>query len=156
MKKDFSTTRYQTVLNYTWFLSLILIVLLYLIGFQGADCSEVFDVCAQVNPCNNGECTNVIIGSDEEGTSQSYFTCTCLPGWEGRRCDSNVNECERIEPCANGGSCTDNDGSYICSCNNDWTGNVITIYLIKILFEYFAFGIFCLVLIPFQPSIIII
>jgi len=33
-----------------------------------------------------------------------------------------INEC-KSSPCKNGGTCTTSDGSYLCSCQDGWTGN---------------------------------
>ena len=92
------------------------------LGWQGAECSQQFDVCAIFKPCTNGSCSNILIGSEADGTVQPYFECECEEGWSGRQCEENVNECEQFAPCQNGAACSDNKGSYECFCSNDWTG----------------------------------
>ena len=93
-----------------------------LLGWQGVNCSDAFDVCTIFNPCEHGSCSNAVIGSQTDGTDQPYFECECEQGWTGRQCEENINECDQLAPCQNGAACKDNDGSYECICSNDWTG----------------------------------
>ena len=53
---------------------------------------------------------------------------------------ADINECYSMDPCNDNATCTDTLGSFICTCNNGFTGdgltcqsNVIRVLLIRIL-----------------------
>ena len=39
---------------------------------------------------------------------------------------SDINECDSIRPCHISATCTDTLGSFICTCNNGFTGDGVT------------------------------
>lgn len=91
-------------------------------GYWGKQCQS--DSCAGY--CENGG-TCTINNANEK-------SCQCLPTFFGMRCeDSNacqgdqcnadINQCDRVQ-CENGGTCHVSDGSAICSCPPQWSGQL--------------------------------
>lgn len=74
-------------------------------GSFGLNCAQT---CACV-PGNIKSCSNV------DGK------CDCKDGWEGTTCNLNINECTRNTfQCPDQSTCEDNDGSYVCNCNQGY------------------------------------
>ncbi|KAH7984134.1 hypothetical protein HPB52_017345 [Rhipicephalus sanguineus] len=75
-------------------------------GFQGVDCTDDVDECAQGFPCEHqGLCVN----------TPGSFRCNCTRGFAGPRCEVNINECDS-NPCQNEGTCLDERGGFRCVC----------------------------------------
>lgn len=43
----------------------------------------------------------------------------------------DVDECEEFQPCTNNGTCYNNDGSYVCDCQDGWLGQHCEIGTLK-------------------------
>ena len=80
-------------------------------GYKGQYCEEL-DAC-YVNPCQRGNCSDVIAGHGEA------FNCTCEAGFTGQLCDIDIDECKSLgngSICKNGAFCFDGINSYRCLC----------------------------------------
>lgn len=54
---------------------------------------------------------------------EAHYICRCTAGFHGANCKQDVNECNISPPvCKNGGSCTNEVGTYQCSCKPAYTG----------------------------------
>ncbi|CAF4818568.1 unnamed protein product, partial [Rotaria sp. Silwood1] len=71
------------------------------------------DACVP-NPCQNG-------GSCVFDEPTGAFRCYCPPGYTGRTCDIGSNPCAQ-NPCLNNGICMPSGTSYVCSCQNGFSG----------------------------------
>ena len=116
----------------------------FLIKIESISTLLVIQNCLE-DPCKNGAtCVN--------GTGGTPYNCTCANGWEGPNCDTskieiasglklylasefrNVNhlfsfytdldECTlQIDNCHDNSTCSDIDGSFMCTCNEGYTGD---------------------------------
>jgi hypothetical protein len=81
-------------------------------GYNGANCELDIDECSS-NPCIHGVC--------QDGLAE--YSCTCVVGYTGANCELDVDECLTD----NGNCdqiCTNERGSYTCSCDEGYTLNV--------------------------------
>jgi len=83
--------------------------------------------CGEFSQCVNMVLRDGTIIKDENGNE--LYKCQCAPGYfgNGLLC-SNKNECKNDDGtdtnvCGTGGVCTDNDGSYSCSCAANYMNN---------------------------------
>jgi len=84
------------------------------------DCDPTYYKGPELTP--NGPC---VMGTCED-VGPNAFVCTCVPGFTDARCDMNINECDPVlgdNDCHRFATCTDTTGSYICTCNEGFTGN---------------------------------
>ena len=49
-------------------------------------------------------------------------SCSCKPGWQGVTCSDDVNECQS-SPCGDHATCSNTEGSHLCSCDTGYTKN---------------------------------
>ena len=54
------------------------------------------------------------------------YVCTCKAGYTDTNCDMNINECDPVlgdNDCHRFANCKDTTGSYVCTCNEGFSGN---------------------------------
>lgn len=61
-------------------------------------------------------------GCHSDGVGGVQCKCNCASGYTGDRCRTDLNECATPGLCQHGGTCTNNDGAYVCACMAGWTG----------------------------------
>ena len=109
----------------TWLLMGSLTVMFAALVFVMLSVEEVKEMGKQCGsePCKNGaRCTDVVLGTDAEGTKEYAFKCVCLAGFDGTACDNDIDECGS-SPCQNGGACEQSDvNEYSCSCISGFYG----------------------------------
>ena len=52
---------------------------------------------------------------------------------------ADINECDSMRPCHINATCTDTLGSFICTCNNGFTGDGMICQSIIFYFQYRSF-----------------
>ena len=93
-------------------------------GFTGDNCDD--NDC----PCmNGGNCTEAEFATD--GVFGGFCVCPerftgdrcelCIFAYTGINCDEDVDECSIEDPCAYG-NCTNTIGSFVCDCEDGYTG----------------------------------
>ncbi|XP_052281644.1 uncharacterized protein LOC127879074 isoform X2 [Dreissena polymorpha] len=70
------------------------------------------DNCSQVKCENNGTCRNIFDNPLE--------SCVCDTGYVGKNCTQAI-QCQDA-PCLNNGTCFPSNGSFICTCEREYTG----------------------------------
>lgn len=114
--------------HYKWF-SLIFHLFDFSAGFFGEECDPP-DPCNE-NPCENGAtCKSKLVNHKYE------FSCVCkmvkilnvtYAPFKGRNCADDVNECVEHSICKNGGTCTNLDGTFLCSCPKEFHGPICSV-----------------------------
>ncbi len=90
-------------------------------GYKGSDCSEKIDFCQNYEPCqNSGKCIN---------SGDFSYSCNCASGWTGTNCTQDINECQQmrlqsLDACSGQGQCLNIAGSFQCTCNEYFHGQV--------------------------------
>ena len=76
---------------------------------MGKDCTEPYDPCVDLTPCQNGAtCSST--------PPSAGYTCTCVLGFEGDDCEINIDDCVGVV-CPNPGEiCSDLVNDYECAC----------------------------------------
>ncbi|XP_065192565.1 uncharacterized protein LOC135823645 [Sycon ciliatum] len=91
-------------------------------GFEGNG-----EICADVDECIAGLHSCLSTTGPCQNTVASYF-CECLPGFEGgdfgNAC-TDIDECTP-SPCNDEARCANFPGSFICTCNQGFTGDGFT------------------------------
>lgn len=81
-------------------------------GYTGRRCDVDIDECAP-GPCLRGACSDVV----------NNYLCDCDgTGFTGSECHIDIDECVESTPCQNDGQCTNNPGSFNCTCATGFTG----------------------------------
>ena len=81
-------------------------------GFTGEICEVNVD--CSFNPCQNG-------GTCMDGV------CQCPSGFNGTSCEINIDNCSP-NPCQNGAFCIDGINTFMCNCQNGFTGETVVRY----------------------------
>ena len=99
---------------------------------------EFQGTCVEINECDSDPCQNGAVCNDKingfkcgvEITVSGITVYQCPSGWQGDVCGDNIDECSLRSSnldkdgyplvCGEHGTCTDTDGSYSCSCNDNW------------------------------------
>jgi hypothetical protein len=71
-------------------------------------------------PCIRGTCQDV---------GPNAYVCTCEAGYTDANCDMDINECDPIlgdNDCHRFATCTNEVGSYTCTCNEGYSGNGVS------------------------------
>ena len=94
-------------------------------GYDGHLCLDI-DECSEINECHsNATCSNTD-GSYSCSCNSGYRgdgkACRCQEGYEGNLC-LDIDECSGDNECDPNASCSNTDGSYICSCNSGYRGD---------------------------------
>ncbi|XP_046546621.1 fibrillin-1-like [Haliotis rubra] len=71
------------------------------------------DACEDLN--YGKDCAQRCDCGDRSTSCNNVRGCICKVGWSGTKCDIDINECNE-SPCPVGQICTNNDGSYTCTC----------------------------------------
>eukprot|EP00494_Astrolonche_serrata_P009331 UN09383 len=90
-------------------------------GYDGTDCTNDIDECAEANqPCVNGTCEDNI-GSYEcicdDGFGGEHCDVQCDPGFDGENCENDM-----CASCSEFGRCN-SATNYTCDCFSGYTGD---------------------------------
>uniref|UniRef100_A0A914WRL7 Uncharacterized protein n=1 Tax=Plectus sambesii TaxID=2011161 RepID=A0A914WRL7_9BILA len=92
-------------------------------SWHAIGCAEVLNAtsaCQRDCPtdnCLSGPCIN----GGTCVTSDTDYTCTCVPGYTGVNCNEDIDECAS-SPCMNAGECGNDLNKYTCTCGTGFYG----------------------------------
>lgn len=84
-----------------------------LAGFQGINCTEDINECANVSCQNGATCIDKV----------NAYECNCVTGFRGTLCEEDINECAYVT-CHNGATCIDKVNGYECKCVRGFRGTL--------------------------------